>query len=185
MINQEEYLEIVENTYLIDRDGIFSEGSTDYAFTQDGAPAHTANKVQDWRIAKFPNFRDKKSWPPTSPDLNPSDYFAWRFLQEVNKMGPQDLDSLKFAIRTCARKLPMDMVRRAVDNFYKRCCLCVLAEGRHFKHMMKRKDIPLLEYDLVEANPIDSAEIDALEVQREDWEGEGAADESDEESNKE
>ena len=45
-----------------------------YAFQQDGAPAHTANSVQDWCQDNFERFWPKCFWPPSSPDLNPMDF---------------------------------------------------------------------------------------------------------------
>ena len=177
-INQDVYLEILENTYLMDCKDIFGENSTSYTFMQDGASSHTANKAQEWCKSNFPDFMDKKAWPPTSPDLNPLDYFARGYLQrEVEKASPQTLESLKFHVRRCVRDMPLDMVKKAVDGFYKRCCMCVEAKGSHFKHMLARKDVPLLEYDLLQENMIDNAEIEQLEVQAEDWEEEVSGEE--------
>ncbi|XP_059096032.1 uncharacterized protein LOC131890653 [Tigriopus californicus] len=45
-----------------------------YAFMQDGAPAHTSKKTQDWCKANLMDFWDKNTWPPSSPDLNPMDF---------------------------------------------------------------------------------------------------------------
>ena len=45
-----------------------------YVFQQDGAPAHTSNKTQDWLRDNEIAFWDKKMWPPSSPDANPMDY---------------------------------------------------------------------------------------------------------------
>lgn len=43
-------------------------------FQQDGAPAHTANEVQQWCEANFEHFWPKSFWPPSSPDCNPLDF---------------------------------------------------------------------------------------------------------------
>lgn len=43
-------------------------------FQQDGAPAHTANVVQEWCKANFDHFWPKDFWPPSSPDCNPLDF---------------------------------------------------------------------------------------------------------------
>ena len=47
-----------------------------YVFQQDGAPAHTANVVQNW-MKQHMSFWPKDYWPPQSPDLNPLDYSVW------------------------------------------------------------------------------------------------------------
>ena len=70
--------------------------------------------------------------------------------------------------------MPLDMVKRAADGFYKRCLACVEAKGGHFKHMLKRKNAPLLEYDAVEKEHLVKTHRADLEVRAEDWEGEEA-----------
>ena len=45
-----------------------------YVLSQDGAPAHTADKIQKFCQTQFSDFWDKTMWPPSSPDLNPLDY---------------------------------------------------------------------------------------------------------------
>ncbi|QQP53597.1 Transposable element tcb1 transposase [Caligus rogercresseyi] len=48
---------------------------TPYTFQQDSAPAHKAKLVQSWLKKNVPNFWDFNTWPPNSPDLNPSHYY--------------------------------------------------------------------------------------------------------------
>lgn len=43
-------------------------------FQQDGAPAHTAKTTQQL-LKSTVRFWDKSVWPPSSPDLNPLDYY--------------------------------------------------------------------------------------------------------------
>jgi len=56
-----------------------------FIFQQGGAPAHTAKVTQQWLqwlAVHCPDFIDKDSWPPNSPDINPVDYHVmgrcWR-----------------------------------------------------------------------------------------------------------
>ena len=51
-----------------------------WVFQQDGAPPHRANIVQQWLRSNVPDFIEKESWPPASPDLNPLDYFVWGYM---------------------------------------------------------------------------------------------------------
>lgn len=53
----------------------------EYVFQQDGAPAHTAKKTQDFLRANFQSFWGKEVWPPSSPDLNPLDFSIWGVLE--------------------------------------------------------------------------------------------------------
>ncbi len=57
-----------------------------YVFMQDGAPCHTAKSVQNWLgdlspslplslSPSLPKFLVERDWPPSSPDLNPLDFF--------------------------------------------------------------------------------------------------------------
>ncbi|KAI6648584.1 hypothetical protein LOD99_8064 [Oopsacas minuta] len=40
-------------------------------FQQDGAPAHTSKRSQEWLKNNMTGFWTKEIWPPNSPDLNP------------------------------------------------------------------------------------------------------------------
>ena len=141
-INAAHYLEIANNTYLPDCHAFYGVPPS-CVFQQDGATAHTANRVQDYCADKFPRFWGKTEWPACSPDLNPLDYFAWGYLQaEVDKRKPKCLDSLKVAIRQSVDALPLEMVRRSLLNFYKRVCMCVENEGRAFKRKKFEGEMP-------------------------------------------
>ncbi|QQP41629.1 Uncharacterized protein FKW44_016060, partial [Caligus rogercresseyi] len=44
-------------------------------------------------------FWSKEFWPPSSPDLNPCDYYLWGILErDTNKRAHNTVDSLKAAI---------------------------------------------------------------------------------------
>ncbi|QQP58339.1 Uncharacterized protein FKW44_003616 [Caligus rogercresseyi] len=44
-------------------------------------------------------FWSKEFWPPSSPDLNPCDYYLWGVLErDTNKRAHNTVDSLKAAI---------------------------------------------------------------------------------------
>ena len=53
-----------------------------FLFQQDGAPAHTFRRAQEWLRNNVPDFLAKKEWPPSSPDLNPMDFCVWSVLEK-------------------------------------------------------------------------------------------------------
>ena len=50
----------------------YPEGN--YVFQQDGAPAHTSKRTEEFNLVAV---WTKEMWPPQSPDLNPLDYSIW------------------------------------------------------------------------------------------------------------
>ena len=46
-----------------------------YIFQQDSAPSHKAQTTQDWLAEHFQDHITPNLWPPSSPDLNPLDYY--------------------------------------------------------------------------------------------------------------
>ena len=55
-----------------------------FTFLQYGALSHMANKTQEWGERHFPSFWKKELWPPSSPDLNPLDYYKPKSLKKCS-----------------------------------------------------------------------------------------------------
>ena len=86
-----------------------------------------------------PDFIDKNSWPPNSPDLNPLDYHVWGAMLEKFselKPKPQNVAELKKALLTISDDLPNETVRKSVLSYRKRLAACIKAEGKHFEHSL-------------------------------------------------
>ena len=47
------------------------EKMSEAIFQQDGAPAHTSKRAQEWCSNNLPSFWRKVTWPGNSPDLSP------------------------------------------------------------------------------------------------------------------
>ena len=74
-------------------------GERPYVFQQDSAPSHKAMTTQDWMSENLHDHITPNTWPPSSPDLNPLDYYVWVVVErETNKHSHNTLDSLKAAI---------------------------------------------------------------------------------------
>ena len=57
-----------------------------YAFQQDGAPAHTAKRAQEWCSTNLVEFWHKSQWPGNFPDLNPIENLWSIVKQEIELM---------------------------------------------------------------------------------------------------
>ena len=106
----------------------------DVVLVQDPAPAHTAHQVQDLLRRKIPKFVPKEKWPPSSPDLNPCDYWLWSVMEEkANARSHGSVTSLKRAIRRAAAAVSQEEARRACARFRSRIEQVRAADGGHIE----------------------------------------------------
>ena len=99
-----------------------------WLFIQDGASSHTSNLVQGYLAETLKNrFISKTEWPPSSPDVNPLDYFFWDFVKTKVYAGRkgkafQNEKELQTRIRSvwkdCAKEIPT--MRKAIRQFLPR-----------------------------------------------------------------
>ena len=61
-------------------------GGRPWVWQQDSAPAHKSKKTQAWLQKECYNFVPFSHWPPSSPDLNPQDYFVWSYVENITNM---------------------------------------------------------------------------------------------------
>ena len=67
---------------------------------QDLAPAHKSKETQAWLQKEYYDFVPFSHWPPSSPDLNPLDYFLWSYVENIPNMTSHNTKaSLIAAIR--------------------------------------------------------------------------------------
>lgn len=105
-------------------------GDEYYLFQQDGAPSHTANDTQRWCERNFCDFMPKNDWPPSSPDLNPLDFFVWGFmLEKLKNKKIQNLAHFKKIILKVWNEIPQEYIRAACNSFEKRLRLVKAAKG--------------------------------------------------------
>ena len=108
----------------------------DFIFQQDGAPAHTAQRTQDFLLVSCPDFIKKDEWPPNSPDLNPLDYYVWgEMMQRYSTLSPKptDVNQLKAALQDIWNELPQASIQKAIRGFRQRLQACIRVEGGHFE----------------------------------------------------
>ena len=82
---------------------------------------------------------NRNYWPSYSPDLNPADFFLWGFLKERVYLDPvpKTIEQLKNNIRREAKKLKIDMVKRAIDNMNSRVQNLLCRKGAWFEKLLK------------------------------------------------
>ena len=55
-------------------------GDRPWVLPQDPAPCHVSNRPIKWLKDHCYDLVSKDCWPPSSPDLNPLNYFVWGYL---------------------------------------------------------------------------------------------------------
>ena len=77
-------------------------------FVQDGAPAHAAKATQAWCKRNLPNFIEKTSWPPNSPNINPVENL-WSIMDKVvyKDPTPQTMKNAKRRLEQAWKNIPL------------------------------------------------------------------------------
>ena len=111
-----------------------------YVWQQDGTPAHTAKKTQEWCKDNLPQFWEKELWSPSSPDCNPLDYFVWSVTErDVNKFSHNTRASLIAKIIEVFRLLPRQHVINACARFRSRIEAVIQAEGGFIRQSLENQ----------------------------------------------
>ena len=56
-------------------------GGRPWVWQQHSVPAHKSKETQAWLQKEYYNFVPFSHWPPSSPNLNPLDYFVWSYVE--------------------------------------------------------------------------------------------------------
>ena len=73
-------------------------------------------------------------WAPSSPDMNPLDFFLWGVLKDkVYKPMPTTMVELQNRITQEFQSIPMETVQKAVLAMKGRAQKLVISEGRGFE----------------------------------------------------
>jgi hypothetical protein len=101
-----------------------------YVFQQDGAPAHTSKKTQQWLAMNLADFWDKTVWPPSSPDLNPLDYSVWSVVEsKACKTSHNSIKDLKVSITKTWRYLSKAYIVKTCQQLWPRLEKVIEMEG--------------------------------------------------------
>ena len=75
------------------------------------------------------------SLTPSSPDLNPLDYFVWSYVENINMISHNTKTSLIAAIRRVFAELPPALVEKACSQFRIRIEAVIETEGGYIEQM--------------------------------------------------
>ena len=132
-IGTTEYLAILEEVPIPWLEQHYNPG--DVVLVQDSTPAHTTQQVQNLLRRKIPKFVPKEKWPPSSPDLNPSDYWLCSVMEEkANARSHGSVTGLKRAIRRAAAAIPPEEAQRACARLQGPNRACLSSCGDHIKY---------------------------------------------------
>lgn len=105
-----------------------------YVFQQDSAPAHTTCVTQEWLADNFYDHVTFNLWPPSSPDLNPLDYYIWGVIErEANKELHNTKDSLKDTTAHLMGNISKEHLLRLCSHFRSKVESVIAAYGGFIK----------------------------------------------------
>lgn len=132
-VNTDVYLEILKDHVLPWITSTYDE-ETNVVFQQDGAPAHTSKKTQNWLSENMPRFWSKTMWPPSSPDLNPLDFSVWANIEARACQHPhQNVESLRASIAKHWREMSSHYIIKVCKSFRRRLEAVIAANGGHIE----------------------------------------------------
>jgi hypothetical protein len=133
-VNSEAYISLLESKVLPWLKKTYPAGN--YVWQQDGAPAHTSRRTQEWLGANMSKFWDKTVWPPSSPDLNPLDYSVWSVIEaKACKTPHSSVDTLKASITKAWRMMTKAYLIKTCHSFRRRVEAVIEMEGGNFEKL--------------------------------------------------
>ena len=109
-------------------------GGRPWTWQQNSAPTHKSKETQPWLQKEFYDFVPFFHWPPSSPDLNPLDYFVWSYVENITNMTSHNTKaSLIAAIHRVFTELPPALVEKACSQFRIRIEAVIEAEGGYIQ----------------------------------------------------
>ena len=131
-VNMDVYLEVMESTVLPWIKTV--AGDRPWVWQQDSAPCHVSNRSIEWLKDHCYDLVLKDCWPPSSPDLNPLDYFVWGYVEtHTNRRTHTTKASLITSIKENFASMDKAMVTKACAAFRGRVEAVIEAEGGFFE----------------------------------------------------
>ena len=83
-VNTKVYLDVLKSVVISWCNQVV--GGEPWVWQQDSAPAHKSKETQAWLQKECYDFVPFSLWSPSSPDLNPLDYFVWSYVENITNM---------------------------------------------------------------------------------------------------
>jgi transposase len=133
-INTEEYIRILKDHVKPWIEANYDLQNTKIVFQQDGAPAHTSKRTQEWLKNNLPDYWGKDLWPPNSPDLNPLDYSIWWHVESRACRKPHsNITALKSSINKEWTAMDPEYIQTTCAGFRRRIEAVIKAGGGYFE----------------------------------------------------
>ena len=104
-------------------------GGRPWMWQQDSAPTHKFKETQAWLQKECYDFVPVSHWPPSSPDLNPLDYFVWSYVENITNITFHNTKASLIVIRWVFAELPPALVEKACSQFRIRIEAVIEPEG--------------------------------------------------------
>ena len=83
-VNTKVYLDVLKSEVILWCNQV--AGGRPWVWQQDSASAHKSKDTQTWLQKECYDFIPSSYWPPSSPNLNPLDYFIWSYVENITNM---------------------------------------------------------------------------------------------------
>lgn len=112
----------------------FDMSSVSVVLQQDGAPAHTSNRVQNFLQEQNFSFWSKNMWPPFSPDANPLDYAFWPHVEaKACNVRHPNITALKTSVDQEWMAMSRDYVIATCKAFRRRLEGIIASDGGYIE----------------------------------------------------
>ena len=131
-VNTKVYLDVLKSVVIPWSNQV--AGGKPWVWQQDSAPAHESKETQAWLQKECYNFVPFSHWPPSSPDLNPLDYFVWSYVENITNMSSYNTKaSLITTICQVFTELLPALVEKACSQFQICIEAVIEAEGGYIE----------------------------------------------------
>ena len=131
-VNTKVYLDVLKSVVISWCNQV--AGGRPWVWQQDSAPAYKSKETQAWLQKECSDFVSFSHWPPSSPDLNPLEYFVWSYVENITNMTSHNTKaSLIAAIRRVFAELPPALVEKVCSQFQIRIEVVIEVEGGYIE----------------------------------------------------